>query len=110
MSLLTWSLNCGTLENWELAFRLCLMFRAGDRFSETALLRRKDFDVNDDRVIVLFQKRKNDQRKHGHKVVIKNSDSVFSFGTTFRRYLLRPERNSDFSGQSFILPAIKNGR
>ena len=49
------------LENWELAFGLCLMFCAGSRLSETALLRRKDFNINDDQVIVLFQKRKNDQ-------------------------------------------------
>ena len=110
VSLLTRSLNRGTLENWELAFGLCLMFRAGSRFSETALLKRKDFDINDERVIVLFQKRKNDQRKQGHKVVIKSSDSPFSFLTILRRYLLRLERSSEFSGNSFILPAIKDGR
>ena len=75
-----------------------------------ALLRGKDFDVNDNRVIILFQKRKNDQRKHRLKVVIKSSDLEFSLVTIFRQYLLRFERNSNFSGESFILPAIKDGR
>ena len=72
------------------------MFRAGSRFSDTALLKRKDFDINDERVIVLFQKQKNDQRKQGHKVVIKSSKSPFSFITILRRYLLRLEQSSEF--------------
>ena len=42
--------------------------------------------------------------------MIKSSDSRFSFLTILRRYLLRLERSSEFSGNSFILPAIKDGR
>ena len=69
-------------------------------------VQRKDFDFNDDCLVVSINKSKDDQRCKGRQVVITKSDTPFCFMPLTQRYFRRVNRKAQFKFDTCVTPDI----
>ena len=80
------------------------LFRISGRYTESAAVQRKDFEFNDENLVVSINKSKADQRCKGRQVVITKSDTPFCFMQLTQRYFRRLNRKAQFKFDTCVIP------
>ena len=99
-------LNRGSPWYWVIGWGTYYLFRISGRYTESAAVQRKDFDCNDENLVVSINKSKADQRCKGRQVVITKSDTPFCFVQITQRYFRRLNRKAQFKFGTCVIPDI----